>query len=82
MILITVNMECLTRKTRTWNNLELWEPRPLGKTCGNSIANKHIAIARRGPITANKNNQFKQSELDKIPRDLVEDIFLSLTNSQ
>ena len=50
------------KRTRIWNNLEFWEPRPLcKKDCGNIIDNKHIATAQRGSSNANPNNRFKQS---------------------
>ena len=67
------------KRTRIWNNLEFWEPRPLcKKDCGNTIDNKHMAIAQRGPSTTNQNNQFKQSELYRIPQELIREILASL----
>jgi hypothetical protein len=68
------------KRTRIWNNLELWKPRPLcKKDCGNIIDNKHIAIAQRGSSNANPNNRFKQSELYRIPQELIEEILSSLS---
>ena len=38
------------KRTRIWNNLNTWIPKPLcKKDCGNIVNNKHIEVAQRGP---------------------------------
>ena len=56
------------KRTRIWNNLINWQPKPLcKKDCGNVINNKHIQTAQRMP--QGKSNTWgdkrlcKQSEL-------------------
>ena len=68
------------KRTRLWNNISQWSPRPLcQKDCGSMNGNKHKAIAQRMPNGKKQDwdNQplFKQSDLYVIPEDLVYDIF-------
>ena len=51
------------KRTRLWNNVSGFEPRPLcKKDCNSMIGNKHIATAQRGPSCTNDTNRLKQSE--------------------
>lgn len=68
------------KRTRIWNNIWGWIPKPLcRKDCGNIENNKHKQTAQRGP-SGNKDTwanqiRFKQSELYVIPSLLLHDIF-------
>ena len=71
------------KRTRLWNNINLWNPRPLcNKDCGNIRDNKHIATAQRMP-QGRKDSWgdkplFKQQELYIIPEELIQEIFQSI----
>ena len=67
------------KRTRLWNNISNWVPKPLcDKDCGNIINNKHIATAQRMPSgkkeTWGDRPLFKQQELYKIPEELINEI--------
>ena len=67
------------KRTRLWNNVFRWNPKPLcKKDCGNIVDGKHIATAQRGPSKHLLNNRFTQSELYVIPEQLIYDILLSV----
>jgi site-specific DNA-cytosine methylase len=71
------------KRTRLWNNVDQWSPKPLcKKDCGSMNGNKHKAIAQRMPNGKKQDwdNQplFKQSDLYVIPEDLIYDIFSSI----
>ena len=73
------------KRTRLWTNLVGWSPQPLcQKDCGFMIGNRHMETAQRLP-NGNKNSwgenpiKHKQSDLYKIPQNLVEDIFNFIT---
>ena len=71
------------KRTRLWNNVFNWIPKPLcKKDCGSMNGNKHIAEAQRLTKTENgvKKN-FEQSDLYKIPGLLILEIFESINNS-
>ncbi len=64
------------KRTRIWNNVFGWEPRPLClKDCGNIIDNKHIASAQRGPSgkreTWTTQPRFTLHELYRVPHELI-----------
>ena len=71
------------KRTRLWNNVTHWEPRPLCmKDCGNMNGNRHMETAQRGP---NKNDRgsrkhHKQEELYRAPPLLFE-IFEAIRTS-
>ena len=66
------------KRTRIWNNVFKWEPRPLcKKDCWaiDETGKKHKCIAQRGATKTYKNSSFKQSELYMVPNELIEEIF-------
>ena len=74
------------KRTRIWNNLINWKPKPLcKKDCGNVINNKHIQTAQRMP-NGKKSEWgngilYKQSELYIIPELLVIEIIEFIVNN-
>ena len=71
------------KRTRLWNNISTFKPRPLcNKDCGNIENNKHIASAQRLPqgkkISWGNRPLFKQDELYIIPDELIRDIFSNI----
>lgn len=72
------------KRTRLWNNVTHWEPKPLCmKDCGNMIGNRHMETAQRGP---NKNDRgsrkhHKQEELYRVPPPLLFEIFEAIRTS-
>ena len=65
------------KRTRLWNNIGSWVPRPLCcKDCGHMDGNRHMETAQRGPSKGARTVQtHKQSELYKVPPDLIREIF-------
>jgi hypothetical protein len=74
------------KRTRIWNNVCSWKPRPLCcKDCWaiDATGKKHIEEAQRAGSTAERRlngRRFKQSELYAVPSELVKEIFLSMNN--
>ena len=73
------------KRTRLWNNILNWIPRPLCcKDCGNTVGNRHIQTAQRGP---NKNygrvqhQHHTQAELYRVPPPLLFEIFEAIEAS-
>ena len=72
------------KRTRLWNNIKEWTPRPLCyRDCGNIVDGKHIETAQRLP--SGKRNlwkenyvKHKQEDLYKIPEDLIKEILKDL----
>ena len=63
------------KRTRLWNNIYNWIPRPLcQKDCGNIIGNKHIRTAQRVP-SGDGDSRYTQDELYAIPHTLIYEIF-------
>ena len=69
------------KRTRIWNNLDTWAPRPLCKKYCNSMMDngrKHKEVAQRVPTdpVQNRDNRrrWRQDELYRIPAPLVEEI--------
>jgi site-specific DNA-cytosine methylase len=65
------------KRTRLWNNICDFIPRPLcAKDCNsmNEERTKHMAAAQRGSCKTHPDNRFKQDELYRVPRELVYDI--------
>ena len=73
------------KRTRIWNNLIGWNPKPLcKKDCGNVINNRHIQTAQRMPSGKKSEwigRTFKQSELYIIPEMLVIEIMENINNN-
>jgi len=66
------------KRTRLWNNIARWEPRPLcKKDCGHMDGNRHMETAQRGPSkgapTAGR-QRHKQDELYMVPPELIREI--------
>ena len=63
------------KRTRLWNNVLEFKPRPLcKKDCNSMVGNKHIATAQRGSRkTLYQYNTL--SQLHSIPPELIYDIF-------
>ena len=72
------------KRTRLWNNIVRWKPRPLCQCdCGSMdwTGHRHIQSAQRGPNKVGNirnTNKQKQEELYKIPSELVHEIFSSI----
>ena len=71
------------KRTRLWNNLTNWTPKPLcNKDCGNMENNKHKETAQRMPSgtkeTWGNKKLYKQDELYIIPEMLILEIFNSI----
>ena len=72
------------KRTRLWNNVFNWIPRPLcKKDCNSMDGNRHKATAQRMPSGKKQDwgNQplHQQSDLYVIPSDLIYEIFNSIT---
>ena len=72
------------KRTRIWNNVFRWEPRPLCMRDCNSMdstGKRHIETSQRGPnLKAGSwdNNKHKQAELYRIPEELVQELFTAI----
>ena len=72
------------KRTRIWNNVFRWEPRPLcNRDCNSmdSTGKRHIETAQRGPnLRAGSwdTNIHMQSELYRIPEELVKELFTAI----
>ena len=63
------------KRTRLWNNIHCWEPRDLCKhDCPASTGRKHNEIAQRAPKSGHTGSRFRQSELYRVPSELVDEI--------
>jgi hypothetical protein len=66
------------KRTRMWNNITSWNPKPLClRDCGsmNNERTRHIAMAQRGPsLRAGRDNRQAQTELYRVPDGLVREI--------
>ena len=66
------------KRTRLWNNIFHWIPRPLcAKDCGNIVNNKHVRTAQRVP-SGPQDSRYTQDELYVIPEPLIQEIFENL----
>ena len=67
------------KRTRIWNNVVGWVPKPLCmKDCGNIIDNKHTAHAQRGGAKHITGQHFKLCELYVVPEGLITEIFSAM----
>ena len=74
------------KRTRLWNNVSQWLPKPVcKKDCDSMNGNKHKATTQRLPNGKKQDweNQqsFKQTDLYVIPESLIYDILNSIWNS-
>ena len=72
------------KRTRLWNNVFNWKPRPLcKKDCNSMVGNKHKAEAQRMPSGKKQDwgdqPLFGLSDLYVIPSDLIYEIFNSIS---
>ena len=67
------------KRTRLWNNIEVWTPRPLcNKNCDSMDGNRHKEVAQRGPRKGDDNSKHSQQELYRVPGLLVHEIFTAI----
>ena len=72
------------KRTRIWNNVFTWEPAPLcKKDCEsmNETRTRHIQEAQQAGSTRERRltqQRFLTSELYRVPKELITDIFLSI----
>lgn len=71
------------KRTRLWNNIKNWTPRPLcQKDCGKMNGNRHRESAQRGSsrmANGRDTNKHTQDELYRIPSELIEEILRSVS---
>ena len=71
------------KRTRLWNNIDSWHPKPLCKRdCDsmNETRTRHIQEAQQGGSTAERRQTqrtFSTSDLYKVPSELIEEILTS-----
>ena len=66
------------QRTRLWNNIEAWIPRPLcKKDCGHMVGNVHEQSAQQSPQIhlASVRRRYLTRELYKVPEPLLEELF-------
>ena len=66
------------KRTRLWNNIEAWTPRPLcKKDCGHMVGNIHEQCAQRSPPLhlASVRRRYRAQDLYKVPEPLIEELF-------
>ena len=70
------------KRTRLWNNILNWEPRPLcKKDCGHMDDNRHMETAQRGPSKGAPTlgrQRHRQAELYMVPADLIREILKAI----
>jgi hypothetical protein len=72
------------KRTRLWNNIETWEPRPLCKRdCDsmNETRTRHKEEAQRFGTTPERRttqSRFKQGQLYRVPRELIKEILINI----
>ena len=70
------------KRTRLWNNIARWEPRPLcKKDCGHMDGNRHMETAQRGPCKGAPRagrQRHCQCELYMVPPELIREIFSAI----
>jgi len=66
------------KRTRLWNNIEAWTPRPLcKKDCGHMNGNVHEQSAQQSPQRhlLSVRRRYLIGELHKVPEALIEELF-------
>ena len=68
------------KRTRLWNNVWTWEPQPLcNHDCQAMRGKKHKEVAQRAPkSTDTDRRRFSQSELYRVPSDLIDEILQAI----
>ena len=69
------------KRTRLWNNIDEWTPRPLCKRDCNSMnetRTRHNEIAQRGPGKAHSENRQRLTQLYAVPSQLIIEILLKI----
>ena len=69
------------KRTRLWNNLENWNPKPLCKCdCGKTVGKRHPASAQRGPAGKwGDDLNYTTNELYVIPEPLILELFNTIS---
>ena len=69
------------KRTRLWNNVYCWDPQPLCKhDCPATVGKRHKEIAQRAPKSGDTGTRHTQSELYRVPSDLIDEILQSIRN--
>jgi site-specific DNA-cytosine methylase len=69
------------KRTRLWNNIYCWDPQPLCKhDCPATVGKRHKEIAQRAPKSGDTGRRHTQSELYRVPSDLIDEILQSIRN--
>ena len=66
------------KRTRLWNNIEAWTPKPLcKKDCGHMNGNVHEQSAQQSPHMhlASVRQRYRTRDLYKVPERLIEELF-------
>ena len=71
------------KRTRLWNNVYCWTPRPLcKKDCNSMDGNRHMQTAQQRPRgtreTWGNSRPFRREELYKVPSELIKEILESI----
>ena len=69
------------KRTRLWNNIDCWQPRPLCKRdCDsmNADRRRHKETAQRAPPSGKECRNFRQRDLYKVPEPLITEIVASI----
>ena len=69
------------KRTRLWNNIDEWTPRPLCKRDCNSMNEtrmRHNEIAQRGPGKAHSENRQRLTQLYTVPSQLIIEILVKI----
>ena len=71
------------KRTRLWNNVERWAPRPLCQRDCDSMSDdgrNHTESAQRKPPNDREGRRFRREELYKVPGSLISEIFTSINH--
>ena len=73
------------KRTRIWNNVVRWTPRPLcNGNCDSMVGSRHMSSAQRGPCLVGgrrDGSRHTQQELYRIPAELVHEILTSIVGN-
>ena len=72
------------KRTRLWNNIDIWTPRPMcTRDCDSmdETRKRHRESAQRGATRQNKANKHRQSELHVVPSSLITEILAKVVTS-
>ena len=69
------------KRTRLWKDVYCWDPQPLcNHDCPASVGKRHKEIAQRAPKSGDTGRRHTQSELYRVPSDLIDEILQSIRN--